>query len=471
VTSRVRLVAEGLACAFLAGPWEKAAMTARGRDALGIAPPSKGSTTTTHGYLPPFRLVGDLARVAHAQYSRPPRRDELVDVLRAQASLARTLAHEPELTVRRWSIDPIEVGTCAAALAHVSLPSLPDVPSLADFLALEPAKLEWLADLRGMNRRARDVPLSHYHCHWVAKRSGAHRLIEAPKPRLRAVQTRILREILDRVPPHDAAHGFRRGRSVRTYVDSHVGRDIVVRLDLADFFNSVTGRRVTALYEALGYPRSVARRLSGLGCVVTPTRVLSRLRETRPPTGLDPASREAYARDVSGLRRRLARPHLPQGAPTSPALANLTCQRLDLRLTALARAFDARYSRYADDLAFSGGTALARRPSELIALASGIARDEGFTVRGRKTRVMRASRRQLLGGVVVNAKPSIRRDQLERLEATLFNAVHRGPASQNRVGIPDFRAHLEGRVGWVAHVAPHRVARLQSLLGSIDWMR
>jgi hypothetical protein len=165
----------------------------------------------------------------------------------------------------------------------------------------------------------------------------------------------------------------------------------------------------------------------------------------------------------------LRTPHLPQGAPTSPALANLVARRLDVRLRGLARAFDAEYTRYADDLAFSGDARLGRATEAFVAKVGGIALDEGFEVRFRKTRVMHASQRQMLAGIVVNEKPSLRRAQIELLEAILVNSLRRGPATENRDGHPDFRAHLRGRVAWAEHVAPRRAARLRALYDRIDW--
>ena len=169
------------------------------------------------------------------------------------------------------------------------------------------------------------------------------------------------------------------------------------------------------------------------------------------------------------LRRHALTQHLPQGAPTSPALANLCAFHLDLRLTSAARASGASYSRYADDLAFSGGPDFARRARDFATLAAAIALDEGFGVNFRKTRVMRRGTRQRLCGVVVNAHPNVPRDEYDRLKAILTNCRRHGADSQNREQHADFRAHLRGRVAWVEAVAPARGATLLELFGGIDW--
>jgi hypothetical protein len=146
------------------------------------------------------------------------------------------------------------------------------------------------------------------------------------------------------------------------------------------------------------------------------------------------------------LGRHLATAHLPQGAPTSPALANLAAFGLDRRLDGLAAALGARYSRYADDLAFSGGLHLRRTRADVGRLVATIAGEEGFRLHPAKTSCRTSAQRQVLAGVVVNRRPNVARKDYDRLKAIVHNAARAGGASQNRLGHPDFRASLEGRV-------------------------
>jgi hypothetical protein len=165
------------------------------------------------------------------------------------------------------------------------------------------------------------------------------------------------------------------------------------------------------------------------------------------------------------LRRR----HLPQGAPTSPAIANLCAFGLDVRLQAAATAVSATYTRYADDLAFSGGLEFRRHANRFRFMVCRIAASEGFTVNWEKNRWMTASRRQRLAGLVVNARPRPSRAEFDRLKATLHNCVTRGPRGQDRGGHTDYRAHLRGRVAWFEQVDPPRGARLRQLFEAIPW--
>jgi hypothetical protein len=167
---------------------------------------------------------------------------------------------------------------------------------------------------------------------------------------------------------------------------------------------------------------------------------------------------------------QLARtPHLPQGAPTSPAIANLVAFGLDVRLAAAAAAVDARYTRYADDLVFSGDAAFARRSLRFAALVGAIVEDEGFAVNHRKTRVMRKGGRQSVAGLVVNEHPTVPRDRYDQIRAMLHNCARLGPNSQNRERRVDFRAHVEGLVAWISGVDPGRGEVLEKALARIDW--
>ncbi|MBX3440287.1 MAG: RNA-directed DNA polymerase, partial [Planctomycetaceae bacterium] len=163
--------------------------------------------------------------------------------------------------------------------------------------------------------------------------------------------------------------------------------------------------------------------------------------------------------------------HLPQGAPTSPALANLSAHALDVRLQGLANAYAVRYTRYADDLTFSGTGRLGAALSEFIPLVTQIAQDERFLIHRAKRKVLRSGQRQSVTGVVVNRKLNVARDEYDRLKALLFNCVRHGPSSQNRDGHTDFAAYLAGRIGHVQYLNPQRGDRLRKLLAQIDWSK
>jgi hypothetical protein len=129
----------------------------------------------------------------------------------------------------------------------------------------------------------------------------------------------------------------------------------------------------------------------------------------------------------------------------------------------------AAYTRYADDLAFSGDDGFERRVERFSIHVAAIAMEEGFHVNHRKTRIMRQGVRQHLLGLVANRHPNVMRRDFERLKATLTNCVRFDPASQNREQHPDFQLHLEGKVSFVESVNAAKGQRLRRLLEQIHW--
>jgi RNA-directed DNA polymerase len=134
------------------------------------------------------------------------------------------------------------------------LPAIASVGALADWLRINPGELEWFADLKGRGYKNNCPPLRHYHYQVLAKRSGDVRLIEVPKQRLKELQRQMLARILDPIPPHPAVHGFRKGRSIKTFISPHVGQRVVVRMDLRDFFPSLPPRGFKPFFARLGTP-------------------------------------------------------------------------------------------------------------------------------------------------------------------------------------------------------------------------
>ncbi|HEV3255465.1 MAG TPA: reverse transcriptase domain-containing protein [Gemmataceae bacterium] len=198
----------------------------------------------------------------------------------------------------------------------------------------------------------------------VPKRSSGRRRLCVPDDALKALQRRILQRLLRRLRCHPAVTGFQRGESIVTHARRHVGRAVLVRLDLKDFFPSTGAGRVYRYLRKIGWNRPAARLL---------TRICTH------------------------------RGGLPQGAPTSPRLSNLVNYRLDCRLAAMARKLGAGYSRYADDLTLSFPVDDRDRIRYLIRFARRAAADEGYVVHGRKKlHIRRRHQQQRVTGLVVN---------------------------------------------------------------------
>lgn len=380
--------------------------------------------------------------------------DALAQRIEAQHAFAAGFAKGAVPQVHRLILRPPLLGRLPLGLDGLDRPPLAGASDLAQWLGLDLDRLLWLATDRGHWRRQEapgPAPTQHYRQRLMPKPRGGLRLLEIPKAELKQVQRRLLDGLLAPVPAHEAAHGYVAGRSALTHAAAHTAQAVLLRFDLRDFFNSITAARIHALWRTLGYPAGIARLLTALCTTRTPAAVRERLRDDG---GLD---------RLAALR--LAERHLPQGAPTSPALANLCCFRLDLRLAGLARRLDAHYTRYADDLVFSGPAALHGDARTLGAWVGAIAEAEGFRLQPHKTASVPRHRRQLVTGIVVNERPNLPRDAFDRLKARLHRCATRG------VRPDDDAAALRGQIAWVAQLNAARAATLQGWYDRIDWTR
>jgi hypothetical protein len=260
----------------------------------------------------------------------------------------------------------------------------------------------------------------------IPKRRGGERLILAPKRELKALQRQLLGLLAEKLPVSEHAHGFRGGRSIRSNAEPHVGKRVVVKLDLQDFFPSVHVGRVRGLLVALGYAYPVAATLAAL---------------------MTEAPRQPVVDGGVVYHVPVGSRHCVQGAPTSPALCNALLLTLDHRLAGLARHFGFSYSRYADDLTFSGDDATQAQVQALIRLASRVVAAEGFRVNRDKTRILRSGGRQTVCGVVVNRDLGLSRRDRRRLRAELHQAALAGREAD---------ARLRGRLAYLGMLNPEQ---------------
>jgi len=266
----------------------------------------------------------------------------------------------------------------------------------------------------------------HYVTFAIPKRSGGKRLIMAPKRRLKAIQRKLLELLVEKLPVSEHAHGFRKGRNIRTGAESHVGKRFVLKLDLKDFFPTVTAARVRGLLIAYGYSFPVATTLAVL---------------------MTEAERQLVEVDRSIFHVPVGQRHCVQGAPTSPGLCNALLLRLDRRLSGFAKKHGLNFTRYADDLSFSG---------EMDRIAAGkfratvtrIVSEEGFVINTEKTRLMGQGGRQTVTGVIVNQTLGLSRQERRRIRAAMHQLRNNAAAAGTQ------RARLEGKVAYLAMLNP-----------------
>ncbi len=316
----------------------------------------------------------------------------------------------------KWDVEHAE-----ERAAENELPPLDSPQQLAEALGLSISQLRWLAFHR-------DAATSiHYRRFVIPKRGGGERAIWAPLPKLKAAQHWILHNVAEKLPVHGSAHGFLPGRSTLTNASSHTNARMLVKVDVKDFFPTVTLTRVKGIFRKAGYRDQVATLLALL-CTESPREVVE-LEGKTYFVSLGPRC-------------------LPQGAPTSPALTNTLCLRLDRRISGLARKLGYGYTRYADDLTFSLPRSHKGKPrlGTLLGCVRRILEAEGFRLNPEKTRVHRSGGRQQVTGLVVNGdgKPRVPRVLRRQLRAAVHNLKKGKPLKEGET-----LARLEGYAAYV----------------------
>ena len=277
---------------------------------------------------------------------------------------------------------------------------------------------------------------NHYHRFSIPKKTGGERIISAPVSRLKSLQKNIQEKILANVPIHDAAHGFVPNRSVYTNAIPHIGKKIVINMDLKNFFPTISFPRVRGCFTSLGYSPKIATIL-GLLCTEAPT--------------LEATLNKKKWYIAQGER------FLPQGAPTSPIITNIICRNLDARLHGWAVKNGAVYTRYADDLTFGFDSKQAQIGKFLFVVRK-IIQEEGFVVHPDKTKVMRDGMRKEVTGVVVNEKASIPKKTMRKFDALLHHIEHDGPEGKYWGDSDDVLTAALGFASFIKMIDPEKGA-------------
>ncbi len=315
-------------------------------------------------------------------------------------------------------------------LSTFGLPHFETIEALAKAMQLTIGKLRWLT----FNRKVSTT--SHYKRFEIPKNNKEVRVISAPMYLLKTAQYWVLENILYKIKIEEEAHGFVPSKSILSNAKVHVAQSLVVNMDMRNFFPTITYKRVKGMFSKLGYAEQVATVLALL-C-------------TEPET-------DKVRMDEVDYYVQTGNRYLPQGAPTSPAITNILCRRLDRRLAGVAAKLGFRYSRYADDLTFSAlDTPQDKVIGRLLWQTKMIVKEEGFELHPKKLQVMRQGAKREVTGIVVNEKPNIARKKMRQFKAVLHQIEENGPKGKTWGKGDNLFLSLQSFASYVAMVNPQK---------------
>ncbi|EEX4895660.1 RNA-directed DNA polymerase [Salmonella enterica subsp. enterica serovar Brandenburg] len=251
----------------------------------------------------------------------------------------------------------------------------------------------------------------YYHRVEMKKKTGGIRHIESPLRELKAIQRWVLRTILEKLSPSVYAKGFVRGKSILDNAKPHEGNQYVLNLDLQDFFTNVKASHVYTLFKNIGYNNNIAFILTSF------------------------CTKGGY---------------LPQGAPTSPALSNLVCLRLDHRISTYCKKRALTYTRYADDLCISGNKILILQKASY--LIKDIICNEGFIINSKKEKFLGPKVRREVTGLTVTPKITISKKNYCIYRKRIYDLV--------RNNIPNKYEIIEGILSFVKSIDKDKEKKL-----------
>ncbi|MBB5217188.1 reverse transcriptase family protein [Parapusillimonas granuli] len=300
-------------------------------------------------------------------------------------------------------------------------PVLPTLLTLGHLACRTQISYEYLRDII-----ARNTGHPPYRSFRITKRSGGLRVISVPSPQLMKVQSWLTTHVLNKVQPHPTSYAFSPGSSIADCARQHAGATWLVKIDIADFFGSITEIQVFRVFQMLGYNKLVSFELARL-CTILP--IVSAKHKLKPwKTKFPRKPIDYYSEQLIG--------RLPQGAPTSPMLANLAMRDIDEELQHLADSLKLVYTRYSDDITFSTKGKFSRTAaSAVIKQTTAILKRRGLFPNRAKTAVIHPGARKIVLGLLVDQEqPRLSRKFRDRLRQHLYYLETRG-----------ITAHLEAR--------------------------
>ena len=316
------------------------------------------------------------------------------------------------------------------------MPVIETDKELAKFLQIEYNTLRYLVYHRDV------ITFDNYYRFDIPKKSGGMRHIAAPKTKLKAAQKQILDEILEKVKISDLSHGFIKSRSILTGAKAHnTSPDLLINIDLENFFPTITFERVRGLYQSFGYSGYIASLLAMICtyCERMPLEVKEEIK---------------YIKTSDRI--------LPQGSPASPMITNIICKNMDKRINGLCKKLGITYTRYADDMSFSYmGDIKNFAIGNFLNSINKIIEAEGFHMKNEKTHILRKNNRQYITGIVINNEEiGVPKKWVKILKASIYNA-QKLKASGSSVSSKTIH-EISGKIAWLKSVNEKRYQKIIS---------
>lgn len=302
-----------------------------------------------------------------------------------------------------------------------NLPVIFDIKHLSLELDISSNKLNQIVFFNEIFYKQKKIP---------KRKKNEFRILDIPSMELKYIQKWILDNILKNIKVSNYAMGFKKNVSIVTNAKRHIGREYVLNLDIKDFFPSINSKRIFNIFYYYGYSKEVSFVLSKL-CTY--------------------------------------KEKLPQGSPASPMLSNIVCLKLDKRLSSLTKKFNVNYSRYADDMTFSGN----RRNKNLEKLIVKILKEEGFEINAQKTRIAYSHQRQEVTGLVINdGKVRVNKKYKKKLYQEIYYCTKFGIQNHlEKINCTKsfYKEHMYGKAYFIKMVNQKEGLEILKLLDCIEW--
>jgi RNA-directed DNA polymerase len=332
-------------------------------------------------------------------------------------------------------------------LASQDLPVIFDLYHLAYMIGIPPYRLI---------NMIRDRELL-YNTYKIRKKNGGYRWIMSPNEELKSVQRWILINILEKITISNSANAFVRGKSIVSNARNHIGKELILNIDLYRFFDTITEKRVFGLIKKLGYTDKLSYDIAKLLCVNAPNSYWKEIKKE------------------NRLKKRLIKSKpaiLPQGAPTSPIISNIVSKNLDKAFLTYCAKCNIEYSRYADDLSFSG-----KRDDMLsLPIIKKIIRQQGFTINIDKTKYLSHHRRQTITGITVNNGLYVDKKITKLIKQELFYCLKYGykdhleyKKNKGKTLKSGYKDWLLVKICFIYSVEKENGEKLFKLFNQIEW--